>query len=109
MDPFAFPLLLAQPCCYGILLALSTTGNFPWEHCSQLLQATGHPDPPTRMGQGFPCILNLALTAVVLPFAAVLVLRSSRVRERQGWAASLRVCQQVEIHGAGMGGGEGGI
>lgn len=73
------------------------------------LQATGHPDPRARMGQGFSCILGLALTTVVLPFAAVLMLRSSRVRERQGRAASLCICQQVEIHGAGMGGGEGGI
>lgn len=110
MDPYAFPLLVGIAMLLWNFAGSQYNGKlFLWEHCSQLLQATGHLDSPTRMGQGFYCILNLALTTVVLPFAAVLVLRRSRVGERQGWASSLRVCQQVEIHGAGMGGGEGGI
>lgn len=45
------------------------------------------------------------LTTMVLPLAAVFVLRGPRIREGQSRAASLWVRQQVEIHLAEGGGG----
>lgn len=38
------------------------------------------------------------LTAVVLAFTSLVVLRSPRVGERQRWAAGFTVRQQVKIH-----------
>lgn len=79
--PRPSPCSLGWPCCRGTVLAHGTRSSSvcSQENSNQLLQATGHPDPPARTGQDLSGILSLALTAVVLSFATVLVLRGPGV------------------------------